>query len=802
MEQRTLAQEAKLSDVLPKRNLPVDAEPWGRRIEELVSELQGLVSRVDTNTSTQIRGLNSQTNTTSARWAEHSELMDGMRDELALAAAEVALVAEEVAALETYFAPDGEYTQAMAELEAKLTAAETAVSNIELAMDDMDAQVESAVTDSAAAKAAAKAAQTEATEAKTAATTASGLYTVASANPTAANATGKPLGAVWEVRSGGTTVRRYVLTAATTWTQVKVGQDFIGDGAIGRAQIGQAAVGTAEIADLAVTNGKIGDLDVGKLTVTGPSKFSTAVMQALIADSGFFEQLYSNNVVVAGENLLPDPLMKNPRAWRNDYRVYTTGGRTGGGSILIPASTSQSGVYNASNVAADMPYAVKVTPGQRYNLSVWFTSAVAGVGTTNKVSIYDRFFDANGSVISSGAIANAVTFSADTWTSLSGVSREAPDNAVYMAVGFFVQSAHNSEVRFSDPSVRSMTDGNLLVDGSITTRHVTAKSITSAEIASNTITASNIAARTITSTEIVSGTITGNEIAANAITAVKIAAGEITTVKLASGAVTADKLTVDTALVNKLVAGNVWAGDVTAKKISGSEIIGSVFTTSAAGSASRTYMDTNGLTVYADGADQVKIGHGIETGMAVRQPGGSMVPLGRTVFGSQQNLVPQVSSYLIPPGTAAQWSTKILGLYGAKINITPWASNLKVTVGYTHGFAFLVGEAPYRGEWTWEVLHAFHMNGTDYEPATKPEGWPNSWMSGRFMTGHNMYSGNVPAEESRIRTENLTFIIPVTPNVPITLQSRFQATIRTATRLTSANRFVLANSFMSVEQIQ
>lgn len=119
-------------------------------------------------------------------------------------------------------------------------------------------QADAAVADAALA-------QSKADDAYGKATTADGRYTVALSNPTESDASGKPEGAVWEVRSAGVAVRRYVL-ASGAWVQIKAGAEFIGDKAITRAQIGDAAVGTAQIGDATITNAKIGDVDAGKVT--------------------------------------------------------------------------------------------------------------------------------------------------------------------------------------------------------------------------------------------------------------------------------------------------------------------------------------------------------------------------------------------------------------------------------------------------------------------------------------------------------------------------------------------------------
>ena len=136
--------------------------------------------------------------------------------------------------------------------------------------------------------------------------TPNGAVTVATSDPTPDDATGKPEGALWEVRDGATMVRRFVLTGGA-WTRVGVGADYIAAKAVGRAQIGDLAVGTAQIADASVTNAKISDLSVDKLTVAGGATFNSAVVDTLIADRAFLGKVAATAVTVMSDNLMPDP---------------------------------------------------------------------------------------------------------------------------------------------------------------------------------------------------------------------------------------------------------------------------------------------------------------------------------------------------------------------------------------------------------------------------------------------------------------------------------------------------------------
>ncbi|MDK8753994.1 MAG: hypothetical protein QP825_09010, partial [Actinomycetaceae bacterium UMB8039A] len=77
----------------------------------------------------------------------------------------------------------------------------------------------------------ASSAQTTASKALSKAASADGRYTSADHNPLASDGAGKPVGALWDVVSGGLIVRRFTWTG-TAWQQVKIGADTIGKDAV------------------------------------------------------------------------------------------------------------------------------------------------------------------------------------------------------------------------------------------------------------------------------------------------------------------------------------------------------------------------------------------------------------------------------------------------------------------------------------------------------------------------------------------------------------------------------------------
>ena len=352
------------------------------------------------------------------------------------------------------------------------TAAQTTADQAKTNAATAQSKADQAFTDAAAAKtaannaaAAALGAQSTADTANAKASTADGRVTVGSANPVASDGVGKPVNAIWEVKSGSTVLRRFMWTG-TAWTLVAVGQDFIGEKAIGTAQIGDAAVGTMQVADASIVDAKIGDLSVAKLRVTGGAQIPTAVIETLIGQDAFYERMAANQMIVTPGNLLMDPSFKQKRAWSNSSYVQASGGRFGGGSLLVPASAAQQGAYTGTT-ASSMVYNPRVVAGIKYKLSVYFNSAPAS-SSGDKIIIYYRWYKEDGTIIGSGTeAANAATFSANSWTLLEGETIECPVGATRLAFGLYVNPGHNAQVRFSDPAMLAMTGDILIEDGAV-----------------------------------------------------------------------------------------------------------------------------------------------------------------------------------------------------------------------------------------------------------------------------------------------------------------------------------------------
>lgn len=121
-------------------------------------------------------------------------------------------------------------------------------------------------------------------------TTASGVVTVSSVDPTVEDAAGKMTGAIWEVRDGSTTVRRYVLTDSETWTQVTVGSDVIGDDTVKARHIVANEVAAAV--------GVFIDAMMNNLSVTGVANIKQVVTDELWAKLAVVDRLQALTEII------------------------------------------------------------------------------------------------------------------------------------------------------------------------------------------------------------------------------------------------------------------------------------------------------------------------------------------------------------------------------------------------------------------------------------------------------------------------------------------------------------------------
>lgn len=436
---------------------------------------------------------------------------------------------------------------------------------------------------SAAAAAAAKAlgAQSTADQAAAKASTADGRYTVASKNPTAGDATGKPEGAVWEVRSGSTSLRRYVLQGSS-WVQVKVGQDFIGAKAIGAAQIGDAAIGTAQVADAAITNAKIGDLSVSKLTATGGATFPTAVMSTLLADQAFLKSVLAQSLTVAPtENLLRG-----------------LSGETNGAGV-IPSDSRWS--YDAAEKAwkwstgrsgssLSIPTPVDLAVGGDYVLEVDLRSSKPG----QCVFVQYRRDLAQSAFGSHAGSGSSKSYAVDTW--------KAPDTDWHTRIvtGVSAVSVVDRIAVWCNHSLGSTTDASLWIRARIR--------------------------RKVGAVDIRDGSITTPKLAAGAVKAKTIDAEDVAGAVGRFLRVTTDQIDAGAARI---------AGPLIADNMTGKTFTGSTFVAGSEDGANAVIMGPERLDVVKGGIPHVRLDPAIQNGIAVKSPNSNaLLPLASIIFGA------------------------------------------------------------------------------------------------------------------------------------------------------------------------
>ena len=382
-----------------------------------------------------------------------------------------------------------------------------------------------------------------------------GSVTVSTRDPAPGDATGKPEGALWEVRDGGTMVRRFVLTGGA-WTRVGVGADYIGAKAVGRAQIGDLAVGTAQIADASVTNAKVTDLSVDKLTVAGGATFNSAVIDTLIADRAFLGKVAATAVTVMSDNLMPDPYFDHVESgmWEpgSDGRFTAPPSQYLGHARASTVFAKPVGSSNFTAVGPTLTAGNRVPckPGDVLVASAaWYTLApmgsVGGAGFGTMVAFYAEDGSRVGMRLC-GSTVPSTDHPVSRWFTVGGDGQvTVPDGSVSMSIEPSFMAAKGATV--SAPMYVGHVDVHKAVgavdirDGAITAAKIAAGSVDATKINAQSVAAETGKFMKITTDQLVAGTAKiGGDLIADRITGKTIVAGS------GSNAVTLgpDKLTV------------------------------------------------------------------------------------------------------------------------------------------------------------------------------------------------------------------------------------------------------------------
>ena len=289
------------------------------------------------------------------------------------------------------------------------------------------------------------------------ASTANGRITISSSLPVVGDGTGKPVGALWYVRSGNNFISSWEW-GGSAWSQRQLDSNTIKDGAITQLKIAEAAIGSAQIADLAVTSAKVGSLTVDKLVNTGGAEFGSAVVNTLMAQQAFLDNLVTRKLLVDGGNLWFD----------QTYRVSsgTTFVADGTGYVVNGNGSTTSWLIDSM--------IIPVKPGEKIVGS--FTKAFVS-GSTGTVSLTIQRRQGTGTWVS-----DVDLVSSDT-TSIGSVSSTTPyvvpANMDSLRIGLKVSynASSGTSIKMSKIVIQKQTPGVLIEDGAITADKLAVNSV-------------------------------------------------------------------------------------------------------------------------------------------------------------------------------------------------------------------------------------------------------------------------------------------------------------------------------------
>lgn len=219
--------------------------------------------------------------------------------------------------------------------------------------------------------------------------------------------------------------------------------------------------------DEALSHQVLASLDLGKATVGeldgGRIRAGTVTADRLL--------------VGIGDNLAPDPNFQVPAAWTTPAWVdpKASGYRTTG-SLVLPASTSQRGAYMTTRGA--------LPASRRARFSVWVKSATPLA--VNDIRVFARAYKQDGTWVfmTPSFVGNTDPIPAGTWARVVGEFAGPEDGATF-TVGMFAQPSTGT-VTFSEFQMTGLTEGALIVNGSITGKQLQGESVAAEVVRSMT----------------------------------------------------------------------------------------------------------------------------------------------------------------------------------------------------------------------------------------------------------------------------------------------------------------------------
>lgn len=328
-------------------------------------------------------------------------------------------------------------------------------------------------------------------------------------------------------------------------------------------------------------NSVIANLDAGKINAgfldAARIKARTITADKVVIADG--QNLVPNGMFETGTTELWDPILIQDAADAAPGQPF---------SMKTPAGRGTAGgVINSLDTAG-----FDVDPDAEYLFEIW----VKADKPNSRIFIEIR--DQNGEHAAVWSAVDGTTFGGNaaypvadytlptTWTKLTarGVFKAGVTRARFAS--FYYNHANGSErgaVQYiGGVRLRRRSEGQLLVDGSIT----------AAKLVTNAVTADKLAANAVTADKILAGSVSAAKLAANAVTASKIAANAVTAGKIAADAITADKLaagSIDGKVITGATIRTAVAGDRVELTPEGLEVIGGKMVMNSDG-----YIESNG----------------------------------------------------------------------------------------------------------------------------------------------------------------------------------------------------------------
>jgi F5/8 type C domain len=408
-----------------------------------------------------------------------------------------------------------------------------------------------------------------------------------------------------------------------------IGTAAIQDGAITNAKIGVAAIGTAEIQDAAITSAKIANLAVGTAAIQDGAITNAKIanLDASKITSGYIDvnRIAANTITVDKlvvsdlTNLCENPdfesdaVGSNPKGYttNSSVRVADISGFTNGNG------SNRALEIDAKNGSNNDIYATNIFPVREGQ--VFFVEAEArylNTAGTGKLVIGFRRYDEKKTALSAWhTVVQWDGTKTTTFTKKSGTfTVPAGTGYLQLWISFQNNGETTNKAYIDNIRVHRMANGELIVDGAITTQKIAAGAITagSAIIADGAIGTAKIADAAITSAKIASLAVGNAAIQNAAITNAKIATAAVGTAQIQDAAITNAKianLAVDSAKIADaaITSAQIADASITTAKIADAAITNAKIANLDASKITSGYISTDRIQAGSITADKITV---------------------------------------------------------------------------------------------------------------------------------------------------------------------------------------------------